>query len=181
MLSVKGFAATRLAEVAEAAQLQTATIYYYFPSRDDLIEEVIYGGISEMRRHLEQTLDDLPPGTPSVDKILAAVETHLRHELELSDYATASIRNARQIPEHLRLRQKQEELAYNRIWEQLISAAIADGEFRNDVDPEIARLLMMGALNWAAEWWSPSSGAVDVVVNAIRTIMRGGLTPQTSS
>jgi TetR/AcrR family transcriptional regulator, cholesterol catabolism regulator len=62
VLSVKGFAGTRLTDVAEYAQLQAPAIYCYFSSREDLIEEVMYSGISDMRQHLQQTLDDLPAG-----------------------------------------------------------------------------------------------------------------------
>jgi TetR/AcrR family transcriptional regulator, cholesterol catabolism regulator len=178
VLSVKGFAGTRLTDVADYAQLQAPAIYYYFPSREDLIEEVMYCGISDMRQHLQQTLDDLPPGTSSMDKIMAAVESHLRHELELSDYTTASIRNSGQVPEHLRTRQKKEEAAYGRIWQKLFADAIADGEIRDDVDPRMARLLVMGALNWAAEWWNPSRGSVDVIASTAQTLVRTGLTPE---
>jgi TetR/AcrR family transcriptional regulator, cholesterol catabolism regulator len=178
VLSVRGFAGTRLTDVAEYAQLQAPAIYYYFSSREVLIEEVMYCGISEMRQHLQQILNDLPPGTKSMDKITAAVEAHLRHELELSDYTTASIRNSGQIPEHLKTRQKKEEAAYGRIWQQLFTNAVADGELRDDVNVRMARLLVMGALNWAAEWWDPKRGSVDDVVSAAQTLVRTGLAPE---
>src|SRR5271165_7162015 len=133
VLSVKGFAGTRLTDVAEYAELRAPAIYYYFPSREDLIEEVMYCGINDMRRHLQDTLRALPPGTTPMDKMMAAVEAHLRHELELSDYTTASIRNSGQIPEHLRARQKKEDTAYGRIWQSLFADAIAAGEIRADL------------------------------------------------
>ena len=57
VLSVRGFAGTRLTDVAEYAQLQAPAIYYYFASREILIEEVMFCGISDMKRHLQQTLD----------------------------------------------------------------------------------------------------------------------------
>ena len=177
VLSVRGFAGTRLTDVAEYAQLQAPAIYYYFSSREVLIEEVMFCGISDMRRHLQQTLDDLPPETPAMEKIIVAVEAHLRHELELSDYTTASIRNSGQIPEHLRTRQKKEDAAYGRIWQQLFTNAIADGELRDDVDTRMARLLVMGALNWAAEWWDPRRASVDAVVSTAQALVRSGLAP----
>lgn len=177
VLSVKGFAGTRLAEVAEYAQLQAPAIYYYFPSREDLIEEVMYCGIDDMRRHLEQKLEELPPDATAMDKIMTAVDSHLRHELELSDYTTASIRNSGQIPEHLRARQKQAEADYGRIWQRLFADAIADGEIRADVDARTTRLLVMGALNWAAEWWDPGRDTVEGVVRTAQTLVRTGLCP----
>jgi AcrR family transcriptional regulator len=98
VLSRKGYAGTRLSDVAQRADIQTPAIYYYFASRDDLIEEVMASGLADMREHLQAALRALPPDTPALDKILVAAETHLRHELEISDYTTASIRNQGQIP-----------------------------------------------------------------------------------
>jgi TetR/AcrR family transcriptional regulator, cholesterol catabolism regulator len=175
VLSVKGFAGTRLTDVAEYAELQAPAIYYYFSSREDLIEEVMFCGISDMRVHLEKTLDALPADCTPMDMIMAAVEAHLRHELELSDYTTASIRNSGQIPEHLRTRQKKEEAAYGQIWQRLFARGVADGEMRSDLDPRTARLLVMGALNWAAEWWDPRRGSVDAVVSNAQILVRNGL------
>ncbi|UXA11523.1 TetR/AcrR family transcriptional regulator [Mycobacterium sp. SMC-8] len=177
VLSVKGFAGTRLTDVADYAEIQAPAIYYYFPSREDLIEEVMFCGISDMRAHLRTTLDAMPADSTAMDMIMTAVEAHLRHELELSDYTTASIRNSGQIPEHLRTRQKKEEAAYGRIWQGLFANALADGDIRSDLDPRMARLLVMGALNWAAEWWDPRRGSVDAVVSNAQILVRSGLSP----
>lgn len=177
VLSVKGFAGTRLTDVARYAQLQAPAIYYYFPSREDLIEEVMFRGISDMRQHLQSSLDAVPLGTAPMDQILAAVETHLRHELELSDYARASIRNSGQIPEKLRTRQKKESAAYNRIWLALMNAAVADGAIRSDLDAKLALALILGALNWAAEWWDPRRSSVDTLILNAQTFVRHSLSP----
>jgi TetR/AcrR family transcriptional regulator, cholesterol catabolism regulator len=177
VLSVRGYAGTRLSDVAEYAELQAPAIYYYFPSRDDLIEEVMYAGIADMRTHLQGVLDALPPETSPMDKILAAVEAHLRHELELSDYASASIRNAGQIPERLRARQLKEEAAYGRIWRRLFDEAHADGQLRGDLDARHAQLLVVGALNWSVEWFDPRRSSVDTIVSNAQVLVRNGLSP----
>jgi AcrR family transcriptional regulator len=177
LLSVKGYAGTRLSDVAQLAQIQAPAIYYYFPSRDDLIEEVMYAGIADMSRHLQQTLDALPPQTAPMDRIMAAVEAHLRHELELSDYATASIRNSGQIPDRLRTRQLAEEARYGAIWRRLIDQAATDGQLRADLEPRMAQLLVLGALNWAAEWWNPRRGSVEAIVQNAQSVVRHGLSP----
>ena len=52
VLSRKGYAGTRLSDVADQAEIQAPAIYYYFPSRDDLIEEVMWSGIAHMREHM---------------------------------------------------------------------------------------------------------------------------------
>jgi AcrR family transcriptional regulator len=177
VLSAKGYAGTRLSDVAEYAEVQAPAIYYYFPSRDDLIEEVMYAGIAAMRKHLRGALAALPPETSPMDRILAAVEAHLRHELELSDYASASIRNAGQIPDRLRARQLKEEASYGRIWRRLFEDARTNGQLRSDLDARLAQLLVIGALNWSAEWFDPRRSSVDAIVSNARALVRNGLSP----
>jgi TetR/AcrR family transcriptional regulator, cholesterol catabolism regulator len=181
LLSINGFAGTRLADVAESTDIPSSAIYYHFPSRDDLIEEVMYRGISDMRQRLQQTLDALPADIAPMDRIMAAVEAHLRNELELSDYSTASIRNSGQLPEELGKRAKKEEAAYGRIWQRLFDDAVAAGEINPDMDAPLVRLLVLGALNWVAEWWDPRRGSVDDIVAKAQLLLRSGLTSTNSS
>lgn len=181
VLSSKGFAGTRLSDVAEHAEIQAPAIYYYFGSREELIEEVMYCGVAELRKHVQYALNDLPPETAPVDRIMTAVEAHLRHELEISDYATASIRNSGQIPQHLRTRQLKEETNYGRVWRRLFDNAFAEGQIRADLDPRYAQLLVLGALNWAAEWRDPARDSVDAIVANAQSLIRHGLCPPTES
>jgi TetR/AcrR family transcriptional regulator, cholesterol catabolism regulator len=181
VLSVNGYAGTRLSDVARYAEIQAPAIYYYFPSRDDLIEEVMYCGIADMGRYLQEVLDALPPETSPMDRIMAAVEAHLRHELELSDYTTASIRNSGQVPEQLRTRQMDEEARYGMIWRRMFDDAADDGQLRPDLDPRMAQLLALGALNWTAEWWNPRRGSVEAIVKNAQSLVRHGLSPTTDA
>lgn len=178
VLSSKGFAGTRLSDVAEHAEIQAPAIYYYyFGSREELIEEVMYCGVAELRRHVQEALNGLPPETSPLDRIMTAVEAHLRHELEISDYATASIRNSGQIPHHLRTRQLKEETSYGRVWRRLFDNALAEGQTHADLDPRYAQLLVLGALNWAAEWRDPRRDSVDGIVENAQSLIRHGLCP----
>jgi AcrR family transcriptional regulator len=181
VLSAKGFAGTRLSDVAEHAEIQAPAIYYYFASREELIEEVMYCGVAELRKHVQEALNKLPPETSPLDRIMTAVEAHLRHELEISDYATASIRNSGQIPQRLRARQLKEETSYGRVWRRLFDNALAEGQIRADLDPRYAQLLVLGALNWAAEWRDPRRDSVDSIVVNAQSLVRHGLCPRTES
>jgi AcrR family transcriptional regulator len=177
VLSVKGYAGMRLSDVAEYAEIQTPAIYYYFASREDLVEEVMWVGIADMRDHLVGVLAAAPGDLGPMDRILLAVEAHLRHELDLSDYTTASIRNSGQLPEKLRKRQLAEEARYGEVWRKLFKEAAAAGEIDPALDPYLAQMLVMGSLNWTAEWWKPRRGSLDKVVAVAAQLVRNGLSP----
>ncbi len=175
VLSVNGYAGLRLTDVAAEAEIQAPAIYYYYASRDDLIEEVMWAGIADMREHVAAALSALPDGTSPLERLLAAAEAHLRHALEISDYTTASIRNAGQVPLSIRKRQILEEERYGEVWRKLINDLAREGRLRPELDLYIAQMLVLGALNWAVEWWDPRRGSVEAVVVNAQSFIRHGI------
>lgn len=175
VLSKKGYSGTRLGDIAEQAQLQAPAIYYYWPSREALIEEVMWVGLQRLHQYVTETLESLPADTPPMDRISTAIEAHLQVALELSDFATAIIRNSGQIPEEIRTRQSSEDAKYGTLWRGLIRDADAAGEIRADLDPRTAQRLVIGALNWAAEWWDPARDSIGVTVSTAQSLVRHGL------
>jgi len=177
VLAEKGFSGARLADIAEEARIQAPAIYYYYPSREDLIEAVLFAGAEAMHEYLTVTLAKLPEGTPVSARIAAAVEAHLRHELQLSDYARAVIRNANQMPEQFNRRALAKIDEYNEIWRELIADLAEDGLLRQDVDPSVGRMLVLGALNWSVEWWDPQRGSLDEVIAIAQSMVLHALRP----
>jgi AcrR family transcriptional regulator len=176
VLSVKGYGGLRLTDVAAEAEIQAPAIYYYFPGREDLIEEVMWAGIAEMREHMSGILDAMPAKTTPLDRLMAAVDAHLRHALEISDYTTASIRNSGQVPQAIRQRQILEEERYGEVWRMLVNDLARSGTLRPELDLYIAQMLVLGALNWTVEWWDSRRGSVDAVVANAQALVRNGLT-----
>ncbi|MBX8690350.1 TetR family transcriptional regulator [Mycobacterium vulneris] len=178
VLSRNGYAGFRLHDVAAAADVRVPAIYYYYESREDLIESVVLSGIREMLEYVTAALDELPSSTSPLERITAAVDAHLRHVLEISFYATAWIRTAGQMPHSVRKRQILEEERYAEIWRQLIDDLARANALRPEMDAQVVRMLVLGALNWTVEWWSPRRVTLDTVVaNAQAMICHGILSP----
>ena len=53
-----------------------------------------------------------------------------------------------------------------------------EGLLRPELDLYIAQMLVLGALNWAVEWWTPRRGSVEAVVLNAQSIIRHGLTEE---
>jgi AcrR family transcriptional regulator len=174
-LSRLGYSGTRLVDVAAEAQLQAPAIYYYFASRELLIEEVVVVGTIRLREHVEAALANAPAQATALDRLDIAIEAHLRQLMSESAFAHAVIRNVGQLPDSIRGRQVVEERKYAEIWRGLFRASQADGSLRADLDPELARLLIIGSLNWATEWWTPKRGSLDSVVATAKSIVRQGI------
>jgi TetR/AcrR family transcriptional regulator, cholesterol catabolism regulator len=117
----------------------------------------------------------LPPDASAMTKICAAVEAHLRAVLQLSDYATAAVRNVGQLPDDMRKRLVAAQAEYGSLWRALFEEGRARGEIGPDVDLHAAQLLVTGALNSAPEWWNPRRVSLEDVVATALAITRGGL------
>ncbi|WP_127479325.1 TetR/AcrR family transcriptional regulator [Nocardioides pantholopis] len=174
VLNANGYAGTRLSEIASVARLQTPAIYYYFSSRDEVIEAVVAAGHQSVIDHVAGALADMT-GASNLEKILAAVEAHLTFVLTESQYASASIRNLGHLPAEMRTRQLSQRRAYGQMWKDLFEAGQQAGEFDPEVDIADARMLILGALNWAPEWWDPSRGALGAIVAEAKRFVRKGL------
>jgi TetR/AcrR family transcriptional regulator, cholesterol catabolism regulator len=57
----------------------------------------------------------------------------------------------------------------------LFTDAVASGELRPGLHPDLAQPLIIGILNWAAEWWSPKRSTIDEVVATAPSIVRHGI------
>ena len=174
-LSRLGYAGLRLADVGEEAGVQAPAIYYYWRSREELIEEVVTVGTIRLREYVVAALDRAPAGTTALARLDIAVDAHLRQLMSESAFAHAVIRNVGQLPPAIRGRQIVEERAYARVWQQLFADAVRTGEMRSDLAPELVQPLVIGMLNWATEWWSPRRSSLDEVVATTQELVRGGI------
>jgi TetR/AcrR family transcriptional regulator, cholesterol catabolism regulator len=175
VLNRNGYAGTRLSDIAELAQVQAPALYYYFASREQLIEEVVTLGMTRALEHVSEALAALPPSATGMDRICAAVGAHLEVVLRLSDYASAAIRNGPQLPSDMRERQLAQQRAYGELWRKLVNEARAAGELHPGLDPMAARMLILGGLNWATEWWNPNRGSLRTVIATAQLLARQGL------
>lgn len=175
VLATKGYAGTRLIDIASIAGVRAPAVYYYFTSRESLVEEVVTTGMVRNLEHVRAAVDAMPAGSPAIDRICRAVEAHLQVVLRISDYTIAAVRNTSQLPDDMRSRQVAEQQRYVDLWRGLIDDARASGELDSQLDPRAARMLVLGALNWACEWWDPERGSLQSVISTAQILVRRGL------
>lgn len=166
-LSERGYAATTLGCIARVAGINPPGLYHYFSSREELIAEVIGTGQRVALDHVTDELRRAGPAADAMDRIATAVEAHLRVELELSDFARAVTRNAGQVPDVVASAAHDGSEAYHHLWRELLDAAAESGQVGDDLDLGVARMLVVGALNWTTEWWG--SAATDDMETLMRT------------
>lgn len=171
----KGYAATTLNEIAEAAEMKAGSLYYHFESKEQILEEVLNIGMQSVHDAVVASQSTLSPGATYEARIRAAVEAHLTTLLRHGDYTSANIRIFGQIPQavqrrHLRLRD-----AYGAYWRGLLVEAQRAGALRDDIDLGLLRMLLLGALNWSVEWYKPRKKSISAIADHVFTLLFHGM------
>ena len=171
----KGYAGARLADIATAAGLQGAgSLYYHFPSRDALVEEVLRAGVAHTVEFVKRAVDALPAEATPGERLQTAMRAHLLCVLSIGDYTSANIRIFGQVPAGIRRKHLVAQRRYGVYFRQLLEAAQAAGEIRADVDLSVVRMLAFGAMNWSVEWFDPErSSAEQVAAEFVGMVFRG--------
>jgi TetR/AcrR family transcriptional regulator, cholesterol catabolism regulator len=176
LLDRHGYAGTRLTDIAELASVQAPALYYYFSSRDALVEEVVVSGQETIIDHVANRLAELPDELTPIDRVREAVGAHLRIVLETSDFSSAALRNASQLPGPIRATLVEGLRTYVDIWRGLVAACAEAGQLAPGIDTALARMFVLGALNWAPQWFQPDRGPVDDVVETTQRFILHALT-----
>ena len=171
----KGYAGARLSDIAEAAEMHTPGVYYYFPSKEDLVEEVLHAGVARAAAFVEERVAAVPEGASALDRLRAAIEGHVLMVLEIGDYTSANIRIFGQLPADIRRRHLAQQRAYGDLWRSLLEEARAAGELRPDLDLSVLRMLILGALNWTVEWYRPGMLSASEVARQATTMICEGV------
>ena len=151
----KGYAGTRLSDVAAAANTQAGSLYYHFPSREELVEEVLRVGQERTSGFVRRRVAALPDDASELDRLREAISAHLDAVLEIGDYTAATIRIIGQVPDEIRKRRMHEQREYGEFWRSLVDNTQASGQFRSDINSSALRMLLFGAMNSVPDWFRP--------------------------
>jgi AcrR family transcriptional regulator len=158
VFSERGYSGARLVDIAAVAGIQTGSLYYHFDSREALVEEVLRLGLDRAFVRVREEVTGLGPDATALERLRTAVRAHIAAILERGAYTSANARIFGQVPEEVRRRHYADQQAYGAYWNGLIEDAGRAGQLRPGLDPYVVRMLLFGAMNWAAEWYRPSRG-----------------------
>jgi len=171
----QGYSAARLSDIADAIGMKAGSLYYHFDSRESLVEAVMELGLERSRAAVKAKLESLPAGADALDRLRAAIETHLVMAVEQEHYTSATIKLIWQVPPAIRERQLAGQRAYGDDWRKLLDDARRARKIRSDLDPSVVRMAILGSLNWAADWFVPGKKTPARVAHDIAAMLLEGL------
>jgi AcrR family transcriptional regulator len=156
----KGYAETTLADVAASANTFAGSLYYHFPSKEHLVEEVLNLGTLRIAGLVKGAVEDLPLGSSATLKLNVAMHTHVKLSLGRDHFASAYWKIIDQVPSEVRERHMSRPRSYGRYWKELIKSGQEANEFRGDLDPRVVSLLLLGSTIYAIDWYD-ENGVMD--------------------
>ena len=146
----KGFHAASMRDIAKAAGIVPGAIYYYFASKEDLL----YVCQKQALQSLLASAKEVAGGAGREDhRLRAIVHAHVLCLLEETGGSAAHL-EFRALPGKKRGEVAAGRDAYERIVRGVVAAGVRSGVFRR-VDPKLATLAILGALNGTVVWWRP--------------------------
>jgi AcrR family transcriptional regulator len=153
LFTAKGFAATSLQDVADQVGLSRTAIYYYFDSKDALLQELVRG----VTKQATQIFDDLDTaaGTSPADNVREAARRLVLWVTNPQTHFKLIDRSEHELPAATAAVHRQAKRRVLHGMSALIDAGIAAGEFRA-ADARIAAFAVIGMCNWVAWWFRPN-------------------------
>ena len=160
-----GFEATSMRDIAGEAGMLAGSMYYHFPSKNELIAAVYAAGVAEIGAAVDTAVARTrAPWT----RLEAACVAHL--ESLLADRAHAAVMTADLSRLDLSLRRRLVVMrdGYERRFVELVTAL----PLRPAIDRSLWRLQLLGALNWTPTWYRPGGKRPAAIARALVAALR---------
>lgn len=148
----QGYDATSTRDIAAAAGMQSGSPFYYFESKGAMLHAVMQAGMAEVSASQARLLRQLGARAPALERLRALIRHHLgvvvgpdSHFIPVMLYEWRAL-----TPEQRREIAAQKD-DYEGAWMPALRALHRAGQLK--ARPAVARLLIFGALNWAAQWY----------------------------
>lgn len=148
VFSEKGYHGASTRDVAERLGIKQGSLYYYFESKQEALEEVCLYGLSQYVRNM----DAITASDDTFDaKLFAVVTNHLSSYREKSEALKVHNDERLYLPQQRRKRLKALGTQYREQLEGIIAEGIAAGAVRETVDAHFVAQSVIGICNGLGE------------------------------
>lgn len=173
LFAERGYAATSMRDIADAVGLLPGSLYAHLESKELLLLDIIETGIDEFLVAMRAIVQG---GQEAQQQLRSAIKTHMSLVAENLQQAGVVFHQWKFLSGDDRARVVEKRSAYERMFIQILDGGVASGSFRPELDTRIAVLVILGALNWAPEWFSPyGAGTPAEVGDRVSDLLMQGL------
>ncbi len=158
----KGFSATSTRDIAAAVGMHSGSPFYHFKSKDALLLAVMQEGMHAALARQARALQARDPEAAATMTPQAHIRRLIRAHFETllgpgNDFVPVMLYEHRSLSPRQRTVLAKLQLDYEAAWVPVLEALHASGQLKAPV--KLARLLILGALNWSVQWYDPLKAA----------------------
>ena len=157
LFNQQGYDATSIGDLAKDLGLTKSAIYHHVDSKEDLLAAALDEALDGLNDAIQVAVD-APAGTSAAERLRTAVEESVRVLVEHQPAVTLLLRVRGNSPvEQAALKRRR---AIDERVAALVQEAVAEGELRDDIPPDLISRLLFGTVNSLVEWYRPD-GSID--------------------
>jgi TetR/AcrR family transcriptional regulator, cholesterol catabolism regulator len=169
LFNKQGFDGASMRDIAAAAEMQPASVYYHFESKEELLWAVWEKGGVEL---LERVQDAIADKTNPWQRMETAC---IAHTTGLLDWRRANQALFVMPPWHYPESIKARVIALRDEYEKLFVGLIDALPLRKGVDRRYLRLAVMGALSWSLFWFKKERDTPAAIAKQMLLLLRAGV------
>ena len=151
IFSQKGFHATSMQDIAEAVNLQKASLYYHVSSKQEILVDVLDQALDLFIANMQAVMSR--PLAPD-EMLRQAMQAYMTTILKERDLASVLLLEHRSLEPELHTRHIPRRDRFEGLWRDLIQQGLEAGYYYS-VDPAMAARAVLGVMNWVITWYSP--------------------------
>jgi AcrR family transcriptional regulator len=168
----KGYNACTMRSISQELNIKAASLYYHFPSKDDIVVEIMNIGTAMLLDEVKGRFSKLPEGTSFKDALYISVQTHITCKLNLS---TPFMRVYEHLPPIIKKQSRLTRRHYTKFWINLIESGKTSGDVRADLNTTVFAIFLLGGLNRVPEWFHPESMDISDVIDTVMLSLWDGV------
>lgn len=151
--AARGYSATTVREVADAAGMLGGSLYYHFDSKESMVDEILSVFLTELWEAYDEILGREDGAKETLEALISASFDSIdRHRPAVVIYQNET--------KHLGTNDRFSYLQdsrkrFRRMWVDLLEKGIAEGDFRADLDPPVIYRFLRDTVWVAASWYQP--------------------------
>jgi AcrR family transcriptional regulator len=152
----RGYSATTVREVADAAGILGGSLYYHFDSKESMVDEVLSTFLNEMWAAYDTVLAAGLGARETLEAlVVASFECIEKHRPAVVIYQNEARHLSAMGDRFAYLAESQRR--FERMWHDLLTRGVAEGVFRDDLDPDLVYRFLRDTV-WTAASWFRTSG-----------------------
>jgi AcrR family transcriptional regulator len=152
LFAEKGFDATTVQEIVDAAEVTKGALYHYFDAKDDLLFEIYHSLIGVRMADLDRIVAQ---GLGAPETVRAILVNLVESAAARVDETAVFVREMHKLNADRMAAFRADRRRYHETFRDVIDKAQASGEFRAVVPAETAVLIALGVVNQLPTWYRP--------------------------